>query len=286
MSVTVWWIGLGLIGIFNVAAVLRVAATLKRTADPAADALRRRQLQLAVVFVVVCAFRSLVPRADVQRICLFDSWLATVFVGRALATVAELSFAAQWMLLLREVVKDRPGTLAAFIPRLILPLITAAEVFSWYATLTTNYGGNSFEESTWALVTALMVLTLVSQWSRFHGEVRRFLGVVVLACAAYFTFLCAVDVPMYVSRWHADRAAGRQYLSLRQGLHDSATRAVVTHRWEDWREEIPWMTLYFSVGPWLSMALVRAPYPRAARRTAEAGAAWAASARPSFPTDL
>ena len=34
---------------------------------------------------------------------------------------------------------------------------------------------------------------------------------------------------------------------------------MVTRRWEDWREEIPWMSLYFSAAVWLSIALVRAP---------------------------
>ena len=42
-------------------------------------------------YVFGCAFRSFLPRADVQRICLFDTWLSSVFVGRTVATVAELA---------------------------------------------------------------------------------------------------------------------------------------------------------------------------------------------------
>jgi hypothetical protein len=26
--------------------------------------------------------------------------------------------------------------------------------------------------------------------------------------------------------------------------------------WEIWREEVPWMTLYFSIGVWPSLAMV------------------------------
>jgi hypothetical protein len=26
--------------------------------------------------------------------------------------------------------------------------------------------------------------------------------------------------------------------------------------WEVWREEVPWMTLYFSIGVWTSLAMV------------------------------
>ena len=68
-----------------------------------------------------------------------------------------------------------------------------------------------------------------------------------------------VDVPMYWSRWMADEAMGRQYMSLSQGMFDISGRWVVSHRWEDWRSEVTWMSLYFSVAVWISIALVHAP---------------------------
>ena len=48
-------------------------------------------LLLCAGYVFGCAFRSFLPRADVQRICLFDTWLSSVVVGRSVATVAEIS---------------------------------------------------------------------------------------------------------------------------------------------------------------------------------------------------
>jgi hypothetical protein len=54
---------------------------------------------LSGAYVFGCAFRSILPRADVQRICLFDTWLSSVMIGRSVATVAELSLyfsAAVW----------------------------------------------------------------------------------------------------------------------------------------------------------------------------------------------
>ena len=47
-------------------------------------------LLLSAAYVFGCAFRSVLPRADVQRICLFDTWLSSVVVGRSVATVAEI----------------------------------------------------------------------------------------------------------------------------------------------------------------------------------------------------
>jgi hypothetical protein len=75
----------------------------------------------------------------------------------------------------------------------------------------------------------------------------------------YVTFMCLVDIPMYLSRWQADEASGRTYLSVPQGLHDAWSRRVVTFSWAEWRPEMPWMTLYFSVCVWWSLALVHAP---------------------------
>ena len=33
----------------------------------------------------------------------------------------------------------------------------------------------------------------------------------------------------------------------------------VTHRWEDWKQEMPWMSLYFSVAVWFSISFMRLP---------------------------
>src|SRR5689334_23006901 len=59
-------------------------------------------LLLCAAYVFGCAFRSFLPRADVQRICLFDTWLSSVTVGRSVATVAEVAFAVQWAMVLHQ----------------------------------------------------------------------------------------------------------------------------------------------------------------------------------------
>ena len=60
-------------------------------------------LFLSAAYVFGCAFRSVLPRGDVQRICLFDTWLSQPsLVGRSVATVAEICFIIQWALVLRQ----------------------------------------------------------------------------------------------------------------------------------------------------------------------------------------
>ena len=54
-----------------------------------------------------CGFRSLIPRADVQRFGLIDSWLSSALIGRSVATAAELCFVAQSALLLHAAARAR-----------------------------------------------------------------------------------------------------------------------------------------------------------------------------------
>src|SRR5690348_7428608 len=89
-------------------------------------------LLLCGTYVFGCAFRSVLPRADVQRICLFDTWLSSVLVGRSVATVAEICFAAQWAIMLRELGVLAGADTAVNASQAILPLIVAAECCSWY----------------------------------------------------------------------------------------------------------------------------------------------------------
>jgi hypothetical protein len=269
-----WWAALCFISLVNAVAWSLAAARLRRqrtSTHPSHYALRRWQLVLSAVFVLVCAFRSVFPRADVQRICLHDSWLSSVLIGRSLATVAELCFIAQWAILLGEIGRATRTRAAVLVARVLVPLIAVAEVCSWYAVLTTSYIGNTMEESIWALAATLATASAVAIWPRLERRYRPLLGAAIAFGLAYVTFMCTVDVPMYVSRWLDDRASGRQYLSLAEGLRDVSLRWVVTSAWAEWRPEIPWMTLYFSVVVWVSIALMHAPVfarhaPSAVRR--------------------
>jgi hypothetical protein len=212
-------------------------------------------LLLCAAYVFGCAFRSFLPRADVQRICLFDTWLSSVVVGRSVATVAEVAFAAQWALILHQL-----GTMTGAVTTLnaawvIVPLIVIAECFSWYAVLTKNYLGNAIENSIWAIAFFVVGIGLCRLLPEFDGPVRVILAISIVGIAAYLAFLMTVDVPMYLSRWRADVADSSKLLSPLEGLRDVSTRWVVTHDLAEWKDEIAWMSLYFSAAVWASLAL-------------------------------
>jgi hypothetical protein len=212
-------------------------------------------LVLCAAYVFGCAFRSFLPRADVQRICLFDTWLSSVVVGRSVATVAEICFAAQWAIVLHQLgtMTGAGSTLNA--AWLIVPLILIAECFSWHAVLTTNYLGHAIENSIWAVAFFVVGMGLCRLLPEFDGPVRAVLAITITGIAGYLAFLVTIDVPMYLNRWRAGLADGSKLLGFFEGLHDVSTRWVVTRDFAHWKDEIAWMSLYFSAAVWASLAL-------------------------------
>jgi len=212
-------------------------------------------LMLCAAYVFGCAFRSFLPRADVQRICLFDTWLSSVVVGRTVATVAEVCFAAQWVIILHQLGTMTGADTTLQAAWVILPLIVIAECFSWYAVLTTNFWGNAVENSIWAVAFFIIGIGLCRLLPEFDGPVRVILAVTIVGIAGYLAFLMTVDVPMYLRRWRIKVADGGKLLSPLDGLRDASTRWIVTHDLAEWKDEIVWMSLYFTVAVWASLAL-------------------------------
>jgi hypothetical protein len=212
-------------------------------------------LLLSATYVFGCAFRSLLPRADVQRICLFDTWLSSVVVGRSVATVAEIGFAAQWAMILYQLGMMTGADTTLNAAWAIVPLILIAECFSWHAVLTTNYLGNAIENSIWAIAFFIVGIGLCRLLPEFDGAVRVVLAIAISGIAAYLAFLMTVDVPMYLGRWRAGLADGSRLMRPLEGLRDVSTRWIVTHDLAEWKDEIAWMSLYFSAAVWASLAL-------------------------------
>jgi hypothetical protein len=212
-------------------------------------------LLLCAAYVFGCAFRSFLPRADVQRICLFDTWLSSVVVGRLVATVAEVAFAAQWAMILHQLGTMTGAETSLNAAWVIVPLILIAECFSWHAVLTKNYLGHAIENSIWGLAFFIAGVGLCRLLPEFDGPVRAILVVAIVGIAGFLAFLATIDVPMYLTRWRVEVANGSRPLDPMEGLRDASVRWVVTHDIAEWRDEIPWMSLYFSAAVWASLAL-------------------------------
>lgn len=261
-AVTIWWSALCSVALLNVAAWCLSALLLdRRAADlPASTyATWRLILLLAAGYVLGCGFRSILPMIDVPRICLHDTPLSRIMVGRSVATVAELCFAGQLALLLREAGRLNARRTIVFLSGTLFLLIVIAEAFSWSAVLTRNNLLHAVENSLWTVGAALAVAGFASMRSHVDRGGARFIAAVLICGACYVAFMTLVDVPMYVARWQAALAAGHEPLSLQTGLGEILARCSVVPEWWAWRADVPWLTLYFSTAVWMSIALAHAP---------------------------
>jgi hypothetical protein len=212
------------------------------------------QLLLSGVYVGVCGFRSLFPRVDLERVCVWDTWLSAILLGRTVATIAELCFALQCGLFVQRLADITGIPVLDAGAHLLMPLAVVAELVCWYAVLSLNPIGHVIEESLWALLMLVLSVSFGAAAFAAQGPLRLMLigGCLVYGVGAGLTL--AFDVRMYVRRWRRQAAGVR--LSLATGLRDSLFSRQPTSAWEVWREEVPWMTLYFSFGVWTSLAMV------------------------------
>ena len=252
-----WWSVLTLVSGVNIAAWLLLYRYLQEAKAYGAGVTSSNgiMLVLCAAYVFGCAFRSVLPRADVQRICLFDTWLSSVVIGRTVATVAEVCFVAQWAIVLHQLGTMTGADTTLTAAWVIVPLIVIAEFFSWHAVLTRNYRWHAVENSTWAVAFFIVGVGLGRLLPEFDGAVRVALVLAIIGIAGYLAFLAMIDVPMYLTRWRATVASGSRLLSPIEGLRDATVRWVVTHDMAEWKDEIAWMSLYFSAAVWASLAL-------------------------------
>lgn len=248
MAVTtnIWWLALCVAALLNIA--LWVLSALRLAPMPEIAHTRFDLLWLAGIYVAGCAFRSALPMIDVLRYCLYDSPVSRIFVGRSVATIAELAFVLQWALLMHEAGASRAAVV-------VVAIIVVAEILSWLAVLTRNDFFHMAENSLWTVAAALAALFLASRWSH-EGQVGR--AVIVAACtsaALYIGFMVGYVVPMYARRWRV----GGAYLTLGEGMRQVLAPCTIERDWVHWRQDAAWLTPYFTICVWLSIAFTFVP---------------------------
>ncbi len=252
---TLWWAGLCAISFLNVSLWLLAA----RVELPITE-YRVWQLVLSGTYVAVCAFRSVFPRVDLERFCLWDTPLSAIFLGRFIAMLAEMCFAVQCTLFLVKLsALTHIGSLAT-LSVYVVPAIVIAQLCCWYAILTLNHLGHAVEEMCWAVIFALLAVGLAGSWYDTKGVLNIVISVAMVGCIGAVCVMSLVDIPMYIARWRQSQQVARQYLPLMGGLTDTLSRRHSTHSWIVWRHEALWMTLYFSVAVWLSIGMTLLEY--------------------------
>jgi hypothetical protein len=226
-----WWSFLVLVSAGN----LVLWVVIAREMHGLSDGYVAQQLLLSGIFAAACAFRSILPRVDLERQCLWNSPLSSIFVGRSVATIAELCFAGQCALLLSKLSALTGNASLQLGGWSIVPLVLLAQVCCWYAVISLNHLGHAIEEILWSALTFLVALSLGLTLGQLPADSRVLSMLGMVACAGAALLMLAVDVPMYLARWRHARSTGVRYLSLMEGLRDALQRRRVAHRWSEWR---------------------------------------------------
>jgi hypothetical protein len=249
-----WWRALSTLAALNLAAFALTAATVDVERPYVAA-----QLALSGVYTAVCAFRSFLPRIDLERYVLVDSFASSIVVGRTAATVAEVSFAGQLALLLHEIGGHAGLPALQQLAPLVVVLLALAQVFCWSSVISLSHLGHAIEESLWATTLGAVGVALAFSAPRLSGPWATVAFVGAASSAVYVAFMVLVDVPMYVRRWKKSVAAGERRLGILEGTRDAILRREATRSWAIWRPEVAWLTGYFTFAVWLSLGMVHLP---------------------------
>lgn len=255
-KVQTWVAGLRAVSVFNILLWGFVCVPLIWSRDALS-----LHVALSGVYVAVCAFRSALPRIDLERYSMEDSVWSSAAVGRTAATIAEVCFATQIALCIHQI-----GT-AAGVPWVVtaayfvVPPLALAQVFCWHSVVTLSHFGHAVESMLWTATFAGVGVALGATVPYLEGDLLMGVYCGIGLSLGFVAFMLVVDLPMYVARWRQSHSEHRRFLNLREGFRDAVARRVVTREWSDWKQEVPWLTGYFSLGVWLSIYCVRLVHP-------------------------
>lgn len=216
----------------------------------------RTHMQLSLVYTLVCAFRSVFPRVDLERLVLFDSPFSSVFLGRSAATIAEISFAIQVSMVWTRVGQLTGVEFLELIAPWIVGSLSIAQLFCWYSIYSRDFRGHVLEESTWALTFAVLSASLgyaLAVGKALAAELTVILTAACVGMLVYVAFMVYVDIPMYLSR--SRKPVYLRRLGIFEGLADTIFTRYASKKWIIWKPEAAWMTPYFTLAVWLSQAM-------------------------------
>jgi hypothetical protein len=78
---------------------------------------------------------------------------------------------------------------------------------------------------------------------------------------------------MYLGRWLAGIPVGTDYPSFEVGLQQLLAKCTVEREWSRWWQDAVWLSAYFTLAVWISIALAQVPGLRSQGRHAGSASA-------------
>lgn len=217
---------------------------------------------LVMIYVFVCALRSIWPRADGPGLCIHDNYISTPFVGRCFTTIAEISFSifvVSITNIILESFKNLNGVnVIQKLNNSMVIFISIAQIFCWIGIITQDPSYNVIEESIWTIFGSIMLVIYLTLYSKIDKlpstpqlkKIKSIIPYILLACTIYILFMSYNDVPMYFKRAKEQRDKNASYNSLYDGIQEMKKCKKVTTSYQEWKNDIPWLTFYFTVIVW------------------------------------
>jgi len=251
------------------------AHCIKLSRDPQVFFYQKSMFYLCLPFVFECGYRSILPRVDIPRLCLFNVWGNNVLFGRASAFIGEWCWMLQISLALRNILDGLDSRkalnklctgLSVSLPALCL----LAECLGTAGPVTTNNLWCIWEAVIWttmftiatgcAVYIKLELNKLPANLFELNRDANTFSVCLIVTGVLYVPYMLAINIPMYVRRWKEDEAnASVTYLPFNEGLPDIAICHDDDDAWEKWGADFAWMVPYFGPAVWTSIWLCKAP---------------------------
>lgn len=247
----IWWVIICLASIANMTGWC-IAMLTVNSQNPYV----KWHLILSGIYTAVCAFRSFLPRIELERVCLVDTVFSSMVISRTGATVAEICFATQAGLFLEEISGLANISWVASLKFPTIIALSTAQVLCWYGVVTLDNMGHFLEESLWMITFFFITAATATCARHLEGPWQ----VIAWACTGLFAvfvcFMAIVDVPMYLRRW---LRGDTRHMGLTDGFFDALRRRKVRGDWEFWGTEAPWLTGYFIGAVMLSQSFMHMP---------------------------
>ena len=270
-----WWTFLIIISIFNILFISIYAFTHK---------LNNKQFIIfvfAFIFSIVCAIRAFYPTKYTEKTCFLKTKYYTPFVIRVLATIAEIAYILLFVYVFIYIIKNIKTITNINLDYLkkyvyiVIPIIILAEVFSWLGSITEYQLWNVSEEVLWFLssiiliVISLYILNNIKhiKTSKIRSIYYLLSGIVPVA-TIFATFMIVVDIPMYIQRWvkgekiesktiHQifNEFKSKHRKNFDNKINDFRQCKKVDKSLNTWKQEMPWLTGYFTIGVWTTFVL-------------------------------
>ncbi|MGD2171188.1 MAG: hypothetical protein PVI79_11065 [Gammaproteobacteria bacterium] len=247
----IWWKFLCVMAVLNIVVWMWALAVNAETQN-----FSYLQPILSGFYVMVCAFRSFFPRIDLERYCLIDNPLSSIALGRSLATLAEICFSIQCAVLIYDLGVHLESGVITAIAWSLVPIIVVAQVCCWRAALTLNHIWHGIEEAMWIIMVLLAAACCIAGYFLLDGWLKAIMLIGIVSCLGAAYVMLFVDIPMYFERSRQKASRGDKYLSIGEGIRDAVKRRIPTSDWSIWKQEVVWISTYFTVGVWLSISMI------------------------------